>query len=189
MNSVQPAVLIDGDGDDEGVTDGEEAAEAEAVDDGPPPPPTLVPVPRPRIHEVPATARTTAAAMVTSFIELDMSGNLHGTRRARISQARYSARASVQTELATVRDVELEMRRAWNAIRASLGRMGPLERRAADAGKSLKLNLSRFKAGVATLDTILALQDEASASQVAALNENAAYRYNVFRVLGAAFWA
>ena len=123
------------------------------------------------------------SATATLSLKVDLYDG--GTRRARISQARYSARASVQTELATVRDVELEMRRAWHAIRASLGRMGPLERRAADAGKSLKLNLSRFKAGVATLDTILALQDEASASQVAALNENAAYRYNVFRVLGA----
>lgn len=108
-----------------------------------------------------------------------------GVRKARIQQARYLAAASHQDVLATGRQVEHEMQVAWNAIIASAGRLTPLGRQAKDARAALTLSLQRFAAGLATLDTVLGLQDQAAAAEVARINEQASYRYNVHRVLAA----
>lgn len=108
-----------------------------------------------------------------------------GVRAARIRQARYQADASHQDALATSRQVERDMRLAWNAIIASAGRITPLSRQAKDARAALTLSLDRFAAGLTTLDSVLGLQDEAAAAEAARINELASYRYNVFRVLAA----
>ena len=108
-----------------------------------------------------------------------------GVRKARIQQARYLAAASHEDARATQFQVEREMRLTWNAIIASAGRIGPLSRQAKDARAALALSLERLSAGLTTLDSVLGLQDEAAAAEAARLNEQAAYRYNVYRVLAA----
>jgi adhesin transport system outer membrane protein len=106
-----------------------------------------------------------------------------GVRKARERQARYRASASHQEAVLATQSVEREIRLSWNAILGAEGRAASLKQRARSAKSSLDLNLQRFDAGMAGLETLLSLQDEAAGSEIAYVNELASGRFNVYRVL------
>jgi outer membrane protein, adhesin transport system len=107
-----------------------------------------------------------------------------GAAAARTAQARHVADASRLAVEAAALDVEREIRLSWNVIVSAQDRLGPLKRQQRDARRALELNLSRFDAGLVTLEKILDLQSFAAAAEVAHLNQIYAGRYNVFRILG-----
>lgn len=128
-------------------------------------------------------ARENEAATAMLVLKMDLYDG--GARKARATEARYQAEARKQNVKSTEREIERQMRISWNAIRVSVSKLGPLQNQVKNARQALKLNLDRFSAGMATLDTILTLQDELAAAEVSYLNEQSSYRFSVFRVLAA----
>jgi TolC family type I secretion outer membrane protein len=107
-----------------------------------------------------------------------------GSSKARVKQARATVEANRFSAESAALDVEREIRIAWNTILSSRTKTAPLQRQYENAKKSLSINIKRFDAGLTSLEKIMDMQSQATADELALLNEQVSARYNVFRILG-----
>jgi outer membrane protein, adhesin transport system len=116
---------------------------------------------------------------------LVLSVNLYdgGSTKAKSRKARYSAYATRYRAKATALALEQQLRLLWSALELGRERAAILHRQKQATERSLVLQLQRFDAGVAPLQTILDLQSQSTAAGMAGISERFSSLSNAYLLL------
>ncbi len=108
-----------------------------------------------------------------------------GIDTARVREAEYRASESKSLAYAALRNVERDIRFAWNARKAAMARVTYLRRQLAANRSALSAQKGQFTIGKRTLLDILDTQNEVFVSSTSLATAIFSARYNTYKVLAA----